>query len=367
MKRSLIIDTHDSSCYFRTSTAGDERKALLQITERCNLHCAHCFVSSGNYGTHMSIGDIVERVLPRLREARVTRLTLTGGEPFAHPEILEICAETARLGIPVGICTNGTLVTDEQIVRLARLGNVHVNVSFDGFRPESHGRFRGAPGSFHETVETTRKLSRARLLQGLLSTPNALTNVDDFTALCEFAVEVGAEYLLMNPLSSFGRGVQSRGRLRATDDVMRAIRAATDHFRAQGLDLVLIRFPNDDKPLASCVAGQIIYVFADGATAVCPYLVFAARTPGSRYRDAEFLVGNIIAGNISSALDAYDFHKRFAVGTNETCGSCRESGSCGKGCPASVVSRGGLIGEIDADQCPVVEPRRLVQLRTLPR
>lgn len=35
MKRSLIIDTHASSCYFRTSVEGDGRKALIQITERC--------------------------------------------------------------------------------------------------------------------------------------------------------------------------------------------------------------------------------------------------------------------------------------------------------------------------------------------
>jgi hypothetical protein len=38
MRRSLIIDTHASSCYFRTSVEGDDRKALIQITERCNLH-----------------------------------------------------------------------------------------------------------------------------------------------------------------------------------------------------------------------------------------------------------------------------------------------------------------------------------------
>ncbi len=70
MRRSLIVDTHASSCYFRTSVGGDGRKALIQITERCNLHCAHCFVSSGNWGDHMRFEDIVERVLPRLRRAR---------------------------------------------------------------------------------------------------------------------------------------------------------------------------------------------------------------------------------------------------------------------------------------------------------
>ena len=101
--------------------------------------------------------------------------------------------------------------TDEQIERLARLGNVHVNVSVDGFRAESHGGFRGDRSSFATTVATTRKFAEAGSLQGLLSTPYALSEVDEFAALCEFAVEVGAGYVLMNPLSSFGRGVRATG------------------------------------------------------------------------------------------------------------------------------------------------------------
>lgn len=353
MRRSLIVNTHASSCYFRTSVGGDGRKALIQITERCNLHCAHCFVSSGNWGEHMRLEDIVERVLPRLRRARVERLTLTGGEPFVHPSIMEICQAVAELDMPLGICTNATRTTDEQITQLQQLGNVHINVSFDGFRPESHGKFRGQQSSFAVTVETTRKFAEAGLLQGLLSTPNALTDVDEFAALCEFAVEVGAQYVLMNPLSSFGRGVKSRGRLAADDQKMRAIKVATEHFSERGLDLVHIRFPNDDKPLSGCDIGKLVYVFADGQLAVCPYMVFAARTPHSKHRDTEFLAGNILTDEVGPALDAYSFHSRYTVGSNVKCDSCAINTACGKGCPAAIISRGGYIGEVDEEQCPV--------------
>ncbi len=329
MRRSLIVDTHASSCYFRTSVGGDGRKALIQITERCNLHCAHCFVSSGNWGDHMRFEDIVERVLPRLRRA---------------------------------ICTNATQTTDEQIEQLAQLGNIHINVSFDGFRPESHGKFRGNQASFATTVATTRKFAEAGLLQGLLSTPNALTEVDEFVALCEFAVEVGAEYVLMNPLSSFGRGVKSQSRLAADDDKMRAIQAVTERFRERGLDLTHIRFPNDDKPLGGCDIGKLIYVFADGQLAVCPYIVFAARTPQSKHSDTEFLVGNIFEHEVGPALDSYDFHSRYAVGSNDKCGACGMNSQCGKGCPAAIISRGGVIGDVDSEQCPVPDELPLLQI-----
>lgn len=360
MRRSLIVDTHANSCYFRTSVGGDGRKALVQITERCNLHCAHCFVSSGDWGEHMRYEDIVERVLPRLARARVERLTLTGGEPFVHPAILEICKAVRELGWPLGICTNATQTTDEQIEQLAALGNVHINVSFDGFRPESHGKFRGNQASFATTVATTRKFAEAGLLQGLLSTPNALTQVEEFAALCEFAVELGAEYVLMNPLSQFGRGVKSQGRLAADGDKMRAIQAVTERFRERGLDLTHIRFPNDELPLGSCDIGKLIYVFADGQLALCPYIVFAARTPQSQYPDTDFLAGNIFTDEVAPALDAYGFHERYSVGANVKCGSCSMNAACGKGCPAAIIANGGYIGEVDREQCPVPDGSKVL-------
>jgi radical SAM protein with 4Fe4S-binding SPASM domain len=353
VKRSLLIDTQANSCYFRTSVSGNGRKALIQITERCNLHCAHCFVSSGDWGEHLPLAAIEELVLPRLLRARVERVTLTGGEPFVHPEIMGICRAVTSLGLPLGICTNATQTTDAQIAELAALGGVHVNVTFDGFRPDSHGRFRGSTGSFAVTKATTEKLAAAGLLQGLLSTPNALTDPAEFAALCEFAVRVGAQYVLMNPLSRFGRGVKSQTRLAADEAQMRTIQAVTTRFAERGLELVHIRFPNDDKPLGGCDAGKLIYVFATGEVAVCPYLVFAARTPRSRYADTDFLVGNILEGEVAGALDAYDFHRRFVVGSNPTCWTCDLNTRCGKGCPAAVVADGHHIGTVDREQCPV--------------
>lgn len=349
----LAAEGQADACFFRSGVEGDGRKALVQITERCNLHCAHCFVSATRHGADMRLDDFTLRVLPRLVEARVLRLTLTGGEPFAHPEIIGMCSAAAAAGVSVGICTNATTITDQQIFDLVEIGFVHLNVSFDGFSQDSHGRFRGNPDSFDVTVDTTRRLAAAGLLQGLLSTPNALSGPEEYRALANFARELGARYLLMNPLSSFGRGVRSHARLAAESERMEAVLDQAAIGAGDELELVPIRFPNRASPLSACVAGDIVYVFVDGAVAVCPYLVFAARTPASCYDDSEFLMGNVIDAPIARALDAYRFHDRFEVGANPTCQSCALTESCGKGCPAAVVARGEMIGQRDVDPCPL--------------
>lgn len=362
--RNITADGRASSCYFRTTVDGDRRKALVQIDERCNLHCAHCFVSATRQGQTMSYEDIATTVIPRLASCRVDRVTLTGGEPTIHPRFLDVVGAFRRAAMGVGICTNATTITDQQIAALAELGGVHCNVSLDGFRPESHGKFRGDQASFHTTVATIKKLAKAGLLQGLLCTPNGLAQDEEYRELCAFAVEQGAEYVLMNPLSSMGRGVKSRSRLAATDDRMHHIDMMIDPFDGPDLDVTRIRFPNTEgKPLAGCEAGTIIYVFTDGAVTVCPYLVFAARTPQSQHDPAEFIVGNILRDpDIADRLDSYDTD-RLRMGTNATCRSCGIAGSCGKGCPAAVVAAGERIGAVDAEVCPVAtQERRMLPL-----
>ena len=282
--RSITSTAQASSCYFRTTTGGGARKALVQIDERCNLHCAHCFVSATKTGASMPYDDVISLLTPRLAECRVERVTLTGGEPTIHPQFVAIVRALRLAGMDVGICTNATTLADEQVAELAGIGGVHVNVSLDGFRAESHGRFRGDRDSFGVTVATVRKLAAAGLLQGLLCTPNSLAEDEEYRELCEFAVASGAAYVLMNPLSSMGRGVRSRGKLASGDEHMRRIRALTAPFSGPGLEVVHIRFPSvDGASLAGCEAGTIIYVFTGGAVTISPYLVFAARTPQSRH------------------------------------------------------------------------------------
>jgi radical SAM protein with 4Fe4S-binding SPASM domain len=296
---------------------------------------------------------MAKHVLPRLAAANVDRVTLTGGEPFAHSHIVEIAELASSQGMEVGICTNGASVPTTQLDALQQLGNVHVNVSLDGFGAESHDRFRGVRGSFDATARTVRELAQRGLLQGILSTPHEHASLDAYRELANFSREVGARYLLLNPLARMGRGARSADTLRADARRMLDIVRLTREVVGDTVEVVPIRIPERDQdlPLAPCIAGDVIYVFADGDVALCPYLVFAARTLQSNYADTEFIVGNILRGGISSALDVAPLREQYPV-TDPTCGSCSLSASCGRGCPAAVISEGGYLHERDREVCP---------------
>jgi len=301
----------------------------------------------------MSVESVAIAV-PRLQQARVTNVTITGGEPLVHPALLSILELLVHAGFEVTVCTNGVALTTEVRERVLELGHIKFNVSVDGMSADSHGRFRGRRDSFGSTIDSVRRLGEDGLLKGLLSTPNTLAQPHEYESIYEFAVEAGAEYLLMNPLSSFGRGIQTRSRLKADDDTMVGIKRRVEDVADQSrTEAVFIRFPNEHEPLSGCIAGDVFYVFVDGDVAVCPYLVFATENVGSKHAREEFIVGNLFAdADIAGKLDAYNFHERYQVGSNPSCAGCSANASCGKGCPAAVIASGGTIGDVDGDVCP---------------
>lgn len=347
-----------ASCYFRSSADPPYRKALLQITEHCNLLCAHCFIPFSNHSYTMPLEIIRDKIIPRLKQCRVNRVTLTGGEPFIHPDIIDIVYHLRKADIGVGICTNATIITIDQIKILSQIGGVHLNVSLDGFRPESHGKFRGDMNSFEKTINAICKLSQYKLLQGILVTPNNLAKIDEYVEICDFASKNGAAYVLLNPLANMGRGVLNRKNLALSNERLQEIKKLTVPFNTL-TQLVYIRFPNHQLPLAHCIAGNLIYVFAHGEVTICPYLIFASKTPKSKHKAEEFIVGNAIQDfDLADKLDVFKFHERYHLGNNSICKSCLSAPLCGKGCPAAVIAAGDFIEEIDREICPAVNFQR---------
>lgn len=350
VKISSVDDVYAHSCYFRTSTKAPYRKALLQITERCNLHCAHCFLSAEKEGQEMSFEEFKTKIFPFLERAKVIGITLTGGEPMLHPQIDKFIEFLAEKRIKTTICSNATLITSEQISKYKNFGNVLFNVSLDGFSEESHGKFRGDKKAFLITKKNLEYLAKAKLLKGILVTPNNLAKKEEYSQICNFASELGIEYVLMNPLSSFGRGTNSAEKLEANKNMMNEIRTDTSIYKNK-IDVVNVRFPNEEnKPLTSCEAGNILYIFSNGDITVCPYLVFASNNDISQYSPSDFIVGNLKKDTTDKCirnLEKYDFSK-LKERKNEKCNQCCNASQCGQGCPADVIARGKKLSDLDA-------------------
>ena len=123
-----------------------------EVSLACNLRCSHCLSSSGEPArgelTTAEALDLVEQ----LYQARVFQINFGGGEPFMRPDFEEILAACHARGIMTCISTNGTLLDEARVARLAASRLVAIQVSLYGARPETCDAVRGK-GVFNRAIE----------------------------------------------------------------------------------------------------------------------------------------------------------------------------------------------------------------------
>lgn len=143
------------------------RVAWLQVSGTvCNLACLHCFAVGGpkNRSHPMMTSASIMRHLEAAARAGAAAFYFTGGEPFLHPEILEVSEQALRHG-QLCILTNAILVTPELAEALAVLARrssfpLEVRVSLDGSTAAENDAIRGR-GSFAKILRGARTLQDA--------------------------------------------------------------------------------------------------------------------------------------------------------------------------------------------------------------
>lgn len=141
----------------------------LQVTGTlCNLACRHCFISCGPRADRIPMMTVeqVQRALDEGRALGMRQAYFTGGEPFLHPDILEL-VERALAIAPLTVVTNGTLLDDGTVAWLrnaferARY-SLDLRISLDGMSPEQNDPVRGR-GTFDRIAAAIRRLAAAGL------------------------------------------------------------------------------------------------------------------------------------------------------------------------------------------------------------
>ena len=305
----MLYDSNKTSvCFFRSTKVYPEYKCLIQITERCNFKCKHCFLSANNTGNQMDINKIERIVIPYFVTNKITKVTLTGGEPLVHCEIVRIINSFTSNGIDVTVCSNGSLISKHLIESINDLGKVKFNISLHGFTEESFAKFEenASSSSLDCILENLRLLSQYSLLKGILVTPNEYATIDEYIELCEFSKCIGAKYVLFNPLSEYGRGIDAKV-ISYGSNKLNALREATSKFIDQTFEVIYVRFPNIGKSLTRCNCKSILYLFENGDISICPYMVFGTSNSNSRYKREQFILGNIFNTDeaISDLLSKY--------------------------------------------------------------
>ena len=326
------------------------------LTQRCNLACAHCYISAGSWvaaAGELTTAECHRVVDEVLAESPAPMLILSGGEPLLRDDLEEIATHASEAGATVVVGTNGTRLTDERIGSLQAAGVRGVAISVDSLDPSYHDRFRHGEGALAATLGAIQRLREARLdfvVQATLTRGNR----SELRQLVAWAAEVGAVSFNLYFLVPTGRGQRMPGlEPHENEDVLRELALLQREYRG----VLLIRSKcqpqlmrhvletDPDSPLLNyrtrCPCGvQYCRITPEGKVTPCPYLPVVA----GDLRERSF--GEIWRG--SAVLD------RIRTGElGGKCGRCEYRELCG-GCRARAYAESGEL--MGADHSCAYEP-----------
>jgi radical SAM protein with 4Fe4S-binding SPASM domain len=178
------------------------------LTQRCNLECAHCYMSA--HAGAETRGELTtaecRRVMDEIAAVNPNVfLILTGGEPLLRRDIWDVAGYAADKKFTTVFGTNGVLLREREARLMREHGVLGASISLDSTDRVKHDAFRRLPGAWDAAVRATRVLSD----EGLdFSLHMSVTdwNVRDVPAMIDLARQLGAKVLNFFFLVRTGRG-----------------------------------------------------------------------------------------------------------------------------------------------------------------
>ncbi len=183
--------------------------AFLELTVRCNLRCVHCYAEAGTlessaqeYSTAGWIG-----VMEKLRAEGFAGVVLTGGEPLARKDFVELFQRAVDL-FPgqVTVLSNGALI-NEEICDLLVAHRPGLSLSFYSDDPLLADKMTGVKGTWQKVVRAIKLMLRKQVVFAIniVLLPE---NSDGLPTTRKFLTDLGVdpERIRANPVLPSGRG-----------------------------------------------------------------------------------------------------------------------------------------------------------------
>src|SRR5882724_10817679 len=151
---------------------------LAELTHRCPLGCPYCSnpLELDRRGDELDT-ETWARVFDEAAALGVLQVHLSGGEPAARRDLVEIMAAARTAGLYSNLITSGVGLTPETFGALVDVGLDHVQISIQDSEPESADHIAGYKGAYGRK----RALAAEVIRHGLPLTVNAVmhrANID---------------------------------------------------------------------------------------------------------------------------------------------------------------------------------------------
>lgn len=186
---------------------------LAELTHVCPLGCPYC---SNPIQLDKRVGeldtDAWRRIFSQAAQLGVLQVHLSGGEPAARRDLVEIVAHCAKMSLYTNLITSGVGLSEATMARLAEAGLDHLQLSIQDCDEASADRIAGYKGAFAKK----RQVAACVRASGIPLTVNAVihrANVHRAVGMVELAIELGARRVEIAHTQYYGWALKNRAAL----------------------------------------------------------------------------------------------------------------------------------------------------------
>ena len=245
----------------------------LSINSSCNLRCQGCWVDV----EEKNLIDLssLNRLIEEAKAHGNYFFGILGGEPFMHPELLDLLA--AHPDCYFQVFTNGQFITEKVAGRLRALGNATPLISIEGREVVSDER-RGKKDVFNKTMAGLRHSLDAGLLTGV-ATSVCQTNITELLSerWLQELIQRGVHYVWYHTYRPVGPKMNPALGLRP-EQLVQVRRFVVEMRAKMPIAIIDAYYDHDGKALCPMSTGISHHVSPTGHIEPCPILQFATDT-----------------------------------------------------------------------------------------
>lgn len=285
----------------------------FEVSATCNLRCKHCFaLNDGGFFDW----DMFQNALDESLKLGVVAVSLNGGEPLLHPQIVDMLCKSRQCNFGTILYTNGTLITPEFCDKVASLELNKVYISLDGFQ-KNHEMVRGI-GTYEKALGAIRLL-RSRDIRVWINSSVYPSNEDEIDAFQKFCLqELKVNGLRIFPIQPLGNALKHQELFQYPKKARNAlVDIAEEH-----------ALPSRGDSILPCGAGVVLlYISASGKVYPCNY-----------FRRTDVCIGNLKEKSLGEIyrtwLNQESIFTHFDIEKLSECKQCEAFARCIGSCRA---------------------------------
>jgi PqqA peptide cyclase len=204
---------------------------LAELTHRCPLGCPYCSNPLALEPRDDELDtETWARVFTEAAGLGVLQVHLSGGEPGARRDLVEITTAAHACGLYTNLITSAVGITAATLRKLADSGLDHVQISIQDSEEASADHIAGYQGAFARK----RALAAAVVDLKIPLTVNAVmhrANIDRLEAMVELALALGASRVEIAHAQYYGWALNNRAALMPTEAQVRRAAATVEELR----------------------------------------------------------------------------------------------------------------------------------------